>query len=182
MLERFKYPILAIVALAIIGGVIALLSYRPAPVVITVNPPLPTGTPAPIKVSVTGAVVAPQMVELPLGSRVQDAINAAGGFTATADQISVNIARVLQDGEQIHVLEVGAAISTPLALTSQPINVNTASAEQLQTLPNCSASLAQAIIDYRAQNGPFRSMDDLDQVSGVGPKTLESWQGRVVFG
>ncbi|MFN8421342.1 MAG: ComEA family DNA-binding protein [Anaerolineae bacterium] len=182
MLERFKYPILAAVAVAILVGVIALVTYRPTPVVITINPPLPTGTPAPIKVYVTGAVVAPNMYDLALGSRVQDAVSAAGGFTANADRLSVNIARVLQDGEQVHVLEVGATNPTPLALTSQPVNVNTASAAELQTLPNCSASLAQAIIDYRAQNGPFRSMDDLDKVSGVGPKTLESWQGRVVFG
>lgn len=182
MLERFKYPILAIVLIAIGSGVITLLTYRPAPVIITVNPPLSTSTPAPILVFVTGAVALPQTYELPFGSRVQDAIKAAGGFSANADQISVNLARVLQDGEQIHVLEIGTAISTPLALTSQPININTASAEQLQTLPDCNASLAQAIIDYRAQNGSFHSMDDLDKVSGIGPKTLERWQGLIIFG
>lgn len=185
MLERYKHLIFGAVIVAILGGVIALLTYRPAPVTITILPPPPTATPAPIKVYVTGAVTTPDMIyTLPLGSRAQDAVAAAGGFTAEADQAGINLAQLLVDGQQIHIPKVGETQSIP-AQGAQPsataININTATLEQLMTLPNITAAVAQAIVDYRAKNGPFKAMSDLDEVPGIGEKTLERWQGLVVF-
>jgi competence protein ComEA len=140
-------------------------------------------------VYVTGAVVkAQQTVDLPFGSRVEDAVNAVGGLTADADRTSINLARILQDGEHLHVLGAGelasnaANMSTPQALTKPLNNVNTASAAELQALPGCGPAMANAIIAYRVQNGSFRSLDDLDKVDGIGPKTLEAWQGLILFG
>lgn len=184
MLERYKHLIFGAVIVAIFSGVIALLMYRPAPVTITILPPPPTLTPAPISVYVTGAVVKPDtLYTLPSGSRAQDAITAAGGFTAEADHQGINLAQVLVDGQQIHVPTMGDRTSPPTQGSSPAttINVNTATYEQLMTLPDIKADVAQAIVDYRAQNGPFKSMDDLDKVPGIGEKTLAKWEGLVVF-
>jgi competence protein ComEA len=185
MLERYKHLIFGAVIVAILSGVIALLTYRPAPVNITILPPPPTLTPAPLQVYVTGAVATPDTIyALPAGSRAQDAVTAAGGFTAEADRAGINLAQLLVDGQQIHIPKVGETVSLP-AQGAQPsataINVNTATLEQLMALPDISAAVAQAIVDYRAANGPFRSMSDLDAVSGIGEKTLEKWQGLIMF-
>src|SRR3954469_16504355 len=103
MLERYRNVIFALVILAIVSGVIALLTVKPAPVVITINPPAPTSTPLPIRVYVTGAVKNPQKTyELPAGSRVEDAITMAGGTASDADLTRINLAQVLQDGAQVN--------------------------------------------------------------------------------
>src|SRR5690348_13662037 len=110
MLERYRNIIFAVVIVVIVGGILELLSYHPAPVVITIVPPgptataLPSTTPGPVKVYVTGAVVSNAAVySLPPGSRVEDAIKAAGGAKPEADLTLVNLAEVLKDGEQVNV-------------------------------------------------------------------------------
>lgn len=178
----------ALAALAIIGGAVLLLAARPEPVRITINPPAPTATPTstatpgPITVYVTGAVFNPALlVSLPPGSRVLDAIEAAGGMTDTADPEGVNLAGVLRDGDQIHVPELGQAAALPTPGGGGLVNINEAALEDLVTLPGIGPALAQRILNYREVNGPFANLEALDAVSGVGPALLEGLKDRVVF-
>jgi competence protein ComEA len=164
---------------AVLVGAVALWGTRPQPVAITIQPPaptatpLPSATPAPITVYVTGAVAQPAaLVSLPAGSRVQDAITAAGGASATADLSAVNLAARLRDGDQVHVPETGetTALATP---NTNTVFINTATAAELEALPDVGPALAAAIIAWRDANGPFRTLDDLDSVDGIGPRLLE---------
>jgi competence protein ComEA len=194
MLERFKNLIFSAVVIAIVVGAIVLITYRPPPVVITVIPPAPTptprpsATPGPLHVYVTGAVLHPNTIYvLPRGSRATDAVSAAGGFLAEADQSRVNLAQVLNDGDQVHVPAVGEIraeakpTELPPASASNPVQINTATAKQLERLPGVGPSLAKAIIDWREKNGPFRSMADLDDVPGIGEARLKQWEELIVF-
>jgi competence protein ComEA len=139
-------------------------------------------------VYVTGAVFAPgALLTLPPGSRVMEAIDAAGGFSPDADRAALNVARHLRDGEQIHIPSItapqqaAAGPTSPAAAMVSMINVNIATAEQLQALPDVGPSLAEAIIQYREQHGPFASLDDLDAVPGVGPARIEAWSTLIRF-
>lgn len=198
---RSPSPIITLVTLILVGGLIVagmvvVLQTRPVPVEITIRPPLPTATaapsatPGPILVYVTGAVGKPETtVSLPAGSRVQDALDAAGGTTDEADLVRVNVAGVLHDGDQVHVpslVEAATAESTADVVLATPsggakVYINTATLEELQTLPGVGPSTAQKIIDYRTEHGPFKSLDDLDAVSGIGPALLEKIAPFVVF-
>ena len=128
---------------------------------------------------VLGAVAEPGIVELPLGSRVVDAIAAAGGPLDDADLGGVNLARVVADGEQLRVPRVGevpavAPGSAPAGTTSDGrINLNTADAAALETLPGVGPAIASRIVAWRDENGPFRSVDELTAVTGIGEKTLD---------
>ncbi len=145
-----------------------------------------------IVVHVAGAVKNPGVVRVPRGSRVDDAVRAAGGFSAQADPDSINLAQPLEDGVQIYVprkgdqvqveRRIGAVSSAPVSARSEKgssgtpsgkLNINTASAEQLESLPGVGPVTARAIIEYRQQNGGFRSVDELIEVRGIGPKRLE---------
>jgi competence protein ComEA len=177
-----------IVIAALIGGGVLLLATRPQPVHITINPPLPTATreptptQAPVTVYVTGAVAAPEkLYTLPPGSRVQDAIKAAGGAKDTADLTKVNQAVVVRDGDQIHVPEQGEEISLATPSGGQIVHINTATVEELDNLPGVGPSLAEKIIEYRKANGAFKSLDDLDAVSGIGPALLEKIAPLIAF-
>lgn len=133
-------------------------------------------------VDVAGKVRHPGIVELPPGSRVVDAIVAAGGTKPGVSLTSLNLARLLVDGEQIIVgLDVpvvpggpsntsgsGGAATTTVA----PIDLNTATEEQLESLPDVGPVTAQAILTWRTDNGPFSNVDDLLEVSGIGQATL----------
>jgi competence protein ComEA len=178
-----------VIAAAIIGAIVLLIATRPEPVQITVNPPLPTHTPEPtptrlpIIVYVTGEVAQPEStITLAYGSRVQDAIDAAGGVTENADMARVNLAAILHDGDQVDV----PAIGTPETVLATPpggvvIYINQASLEEIDSLPGIGPSTAEAIIAYREANGPFTSMEDLDQVDGIGPSTLAELEGLISF-
>lgn len=131
---------------------------------------------------VVGAVVEPGIVELPLGARVVDAIASAGGPTDDADLAGVNLARVLADGEQLHVPRVGeappAAPGGAAPAADGRVNLNTADAAALETLPGVGPAIAARIIAWRDANGPFRSVDELTAVSGIGERTLEGLRDR----
>ena len=126
-------------------------------------------------VDVVGAVRSPGVVELPAGSRVMDAVSAAGGLRKGAIA-GVNLARPLVDGEQI---VVGAAA---VAVGGGKVNLNLASASDLEELPGIGPVLAERIVDYRESHGPFRSVAELDAVSGVGPAVLANLRELVSVG
>ncbi|TQO21077.1 competence protein ComEA [Rhodoglobus vestalii] len=125
-----------------------------------------------IFVHVTGAVVRPGLFELADGARVIDAIAAAGGFIDTADREQLNLARLLTDGEQFAVLVEGEATEDSAASDSR-VNLNTADAAALDTLPRVGPALAARILAWREANGRFATIDDLRNVSGFGDKTFE---------
>jgi len=163
-----------------------------------------------IVVYVSGAVKAPGVYTLAAGSRVDDAVRAAGGLTERAESAGTNLAAQLSDGEHVHVAATGeSAPSGALGPSSgsdaaggkkgagasgkgagkkaaagqkagaAKVNVNTAGAEELQTLPGVGPATAKAIIAWREENGRFRSVDDLLDVSGIGKATLAKFRDRV---
>ena len=268
-LERYKYPLFALLSVALLAGVVALLTQRPKPTTITIIPPeptpipSPTPTPEPYTVYITGAVATPEaLVTVEYGSRVVDALAAAGGAQPNADLERVNLAQVLQDGDHVHVptREVGAKsdersavwvvtatpgqctvyvigevahpeslvvlprgsrvqdaiaaaggasenadlsrvnlgqvlndgdlvyvppregepIETPTPNRPPLIHVNTATAQELETLPGIGPALAEAIIAYRDEHGPFQTVEQLDDVPGIGPAKLDAIRDLVV--
>ncbi len=131
-------------------------------------------------VHVVGAVTTPGIYKLELGSRVVDAIFAAGGFLESADQTSLNLARELSDGEQLLALTVGQQITIGSG-TSQLISLNRASQAELEDLPGVGPALAGRLIDWRTANGGFKSKDDLLNVSGIGQKLFTSIKDLVTL-
>jgi len=173
---------------------------HPPPTAAPTQPPPSTATPAPMTVFVSGAVQQPGLYNLPATARVGDAIVSAGGLTAVANVALINQAEKLWDGAQVHVPEiqaVAAEIVAPqpptgvsgesVAPTVMPgvaasgapsgqINLNTATAAELESLPAIGPSKAEAII----ANRPYATVDELDKVPGIGPSTLEQLRPLVV--
>lgn len=155
---------------------------------------LPSPTPEPMVVYVAGAVQRPGVFYLPRESRMVDAIRAAGGFMEGADLNQVNLAQALKDGDRIDIpglspfatpeltIGGGGLLVTPTPKGGTPVNINTATVELLETLPGIGPTTAQAIVDYRKENGPFATIDDLLKIPGIGPTTLEDLRGLVSVG
>ena len=160
----------------------------------SVEIPVPSPPVAPdsgrIVVDVVGAVARPGLHELPAGSRVADAVAAAGGLTAEADRMRLNLAEPLGDGSRLwvpaidepvgpEVVAVTAGAGSPGrkgasgGLAGAPLNVNTAEAAALEELPGIGPALAAAIVEHRRRSGPFATVDELVEVSGIGPAKLE---------
>ncbi len=160
-------------------GILNLVTSKPRGYPIQLRPP---PTQAPIRVYVSGAVNAPGVYELPIGSVVQDALDAADGAASDAQFGSLNLAAPLNDGDQIHLSSLEDNTPEPQSVLSsgktlsQKININTADTAQLESLPGIGPSLAGKIIDYREENGSFTSVDELLLVSGIGPAKLEQIQ------
>jgi competence protein ComEA len=145
-------------------------------------------------VHVVGAVRRPGVYRLRAGQRVQDAIRRAGGARPGADLQAINLAAKVADAQQVVVPRRGRGAAaggpvtaagggtgagTPGGPPAAPVNLNTATAEQLDTLDGVGPATAQKILEYRQQHGGFRSVDDLAQISGIGPKRLEALRGQV---
>ncbi len=134
-------------------------------------------SPVTVVVDVAGWVKSPGVYELLDGQRVIDAIDAAGGPKRGSDLTSINLAALLQDGSEILVPKAGDSVAGAGSGAAGPgatpkVNVNTATETELEVLPDIGPVLAAAIIKYRTDNGPFTSVDELDNVSGIGPATL----------
>ena len=141
-------------------------------------------------VHVAGAVRHPGVYRLRRGDRVEDAVRRAGGVTARGDANAVNLAAPVQDGVQVVVparaAQTASAAPAPAAAgvgtASAPtaaVDLNSATAEQLDTLDGVGPATAAKILDYRRQHGGFRSVDDLGQIAGIGPKKLAALRGKV---
>ena len=177
---------------------------RPAPIIIQPPEPTPkpepTTTPGPIQVYVNGQVTAPAVYELSPGSRVGDAIEAAGGWTDEANTAVVNLALPLVDGMQIYVPSQAEVNEAPLPVVSDPapltrsgdrinvtdsgglVNINTAGLEELDALPGIGPSTAQKILDYRDENGRFNTIEELMNVSGIGEAKFGSVKDLITVG
>jgi competence protein ComEA len=145
----------------------------------------------PVRVHVSGAVQNPAVYELPRGSIVQDAIEAAGGPTHDADLDRINLATELEDQQQVHVSHEDETNPPPPLSGGKSegeeaagalVNVNTAGVEELETLPGIGEVTAQRIIEYRKANGPFETIEEIQQVSGIGPKTFEGMREMITVG
>jgi competence protein ComEA len=146
---------------------------------------LPAPTSAPVTVHVTGAVIQPGLYTLPRESRLSDAVQSAGGMRPDANADAVNLAAVLKDGQKIVIPAIGEPVQ-PLSAADQgitgdseavsgaPVNINTATAEELESLPGVGATRALQIIAFREEHGGFQYIDDIQQVSGIGPATFEN--------
>jgi competence protein ComEA len=135
-------------------------------------------------IDVTGEVVSPGVYELPAGSRVIDAIRAAGGANAKAALSELNLARVIKDGEQIYVDPIYTAGSrtragSKAAAPRGPININRASASDLDSLDGIGPVIAKRIIAYRLANGPFTALEDLLKVSGIGDAKFAQFKEKI---
>lgn len=161
------------------AGILLLFTSQPRGEAVVLLPP---PTPKPILVHVTGAVANPDVYSLPPGSHVQDVIDIAGGLLPEAYTDTLNLATKLEDGDKILVpfqpqnnSNLPQESSEPLsnAEAKFPININTATIDQLDLLPSIGEVKAQAIIDYRENNGSFVTIEQIQNVSGIGPATFD---------
>ena len=179
--------------LLLVGAGLAYMRARPAAAVAPPNGAVPasaTASAAPantIVVDVVGAVHKPGVYDFAQGARVIDAVRAAGGFLPDADPQAINLARPLVDGEQVVVPKKGEAPASAAgggggggsAQQGGKININNASVSDFDGLPGIGPVLAQRIVDYRDQHGPFRSIQDLMKVSGIGQAKFDSLKDLV---
>ena len=157
-------------------------------------PPSTSATEAPlIFVQVAGAVLRPGVYQVPADSRAFQAVMQAGGFTEDADEQAVPLASLLSDGCRLYVPRKGETVSGPVlsgtpataggntTVSSGPVSLNSATLEQLDSLPGIGPALAQRIISYRESKGPFTSVDQLGDVSGIGASKLEQLRPLVTL-
>lgn len=154
---------------------------------------LPAPTLAPISVHVSGAIREPGVYQLPQGSRVQEAVDAAGGLQIEADLQAINLAARIKDGEKIHI-PVKGEIAPSIPARTNPsekigseaadegtlVNINTASLEELLNLPGIGETRAKDIIAYRESHSGFKSIDEIQEVSGIGPVIFERLKDFIV--
>ena len=140
-----------------------------------------------ITVDVKGAVKAPGIYDLPVGSRVNDAVQKAGGLTEQADSKSLNLAQKVSDEALVYVPTKGEEVASQQTASGtasstskeKKVNLNKASLEELKQVKGLGAKRAQDIIDHREANGKFKSVDELKKVSGIGAKTIEKLKDYV---
>ena len=182
--------LIGILAGFILAGTLFLVSRGPVGKPIEL---LPAPTKTPILVNIVGAVPRPGLYEFPEGARVHDAVDAAGGLLAEADPAALNLAAPLEDGQQLNIPFLGGETvvtdegNTDLgdggnAPAGDLLDINTATVEEMDALPGIGPTTAQKIIEYRTQNGPFQRIEDLMNVSGVGPATFDGLKDLITVG
>ena len=130
-----------------------------------------------ILIHISGYVKNPGLVKLKDGSRINDAIESAGGLSNNADLTNINLAYILEDGEKIYIPKKGEEIENSLiniSINSSKININKATQSELETLPGVGPSTALKIINYREKNGKFSKIEDIKNISGVGDAKYEN--------
>jgi competence protein ComEA len=185
--------LLSFVVGLIVGGAAVYFVSRPSeapPITISTSVPTPTlsptTTPGPIRIYVSGAVSVPGVYSLPPHSIVDDAIKIAGGALAKANLDYLNLAQELQDQQHVYVAEEGEA-TPPITALGGPehsqdvplININTASAEELEMLPGIGPSTATKIVAYREDHGSFEMIEDIQNVDGIGQATFEDMKDMI---
>ena len=198
--QRYRgYVVLSLVWLTLAGILVAALRWpRPEPMVIIAPTPspAPTAAAALLRVHVTGAVLHPGVYSLSPDSRLVDAVTVAGGMAVDADEERINLADRLSDGQQVYVPRRGATVppsptpvsgpaSSARASAADPsavgvVNINTASAAELETLPGIGPALAQRIVEHREANGPFAQPADIMAVRGIGEGIYAQIADRIV--
>ena len=180
----------ALVAIVGVGFLAGVRHGAPAPIDLPAAAdgapqPVATTQPAMLRVHLAGAVVRPGLYEVPAGFRVGDLVDAAGGPAPDADTAAVNLAERMRDGQQIYVPLVGELPATHGEAAGTdgagPIDVNTATAAELQALPGIGPSLAAAIVAHRTEHGPFGSLDELQEVPGIGPAKLSQLRSHATL-
>jgi len=193
--------LIAVIVVTMAGAGLWYMRSLPKPVAIAADAPAPVGasgvvtsadvaaspTVAPIIVDVAGWVHRPGVYEFAQGDRVIDAVERAGGVRNGADLTVLNLAAPLTDGTQVVVPKQGAAGPGAVVpgdagsgtTSAGLININTATETELETLSGIGEVLAAAVVAFRTENGPFGSVDDLENVSGIGPATLEEIRDQV---
>lgn len=188
-MKNALYTLLGVMAGFALAGLLFFIARVPAGEPIALQP---APTRQPIAVHVIGAVPRPGLYEFNEGARVQDAVDAAGGLLSGANADALNLAALLEDGQQLNIpfkageepakdsgdeesLILPGATEESTTTEDNPdlININTASADELDSLPGIGPSIAQRILDYREENGPFAAIEDILNVSGIGPSTFE---------
>ncbi|MGJ7921440.1 helix-hairpin-helix domain-containing protein [Neobacillus sp. LXY-4] len=147
-----------------------------------------TDTPSPTKIMIDlkGAVKAPGVYEAHEGERVIDVLERSGGLLETADESKINLAMYVKDEMVIYIPQMGEvtqgmAIMADGNSASDKVNINTAEASELETLPGIGPSKSAAIIEYREKNGPFKSIEDIQSISGIGQKTFEKLKDKITI-
>ncbi|MCL4561135.1 MAG: helix-hairpin-helix domain-containing protein [Chloroflexi bacterium] len=177
----------------IAAGLILLISSQPHGSAILLTP---APTPGALIVQVSGAVANPGVYHLPRGSRVEDAVLAAGGVLSNTDGQSINLAAPLQDGMKINLPSILAtqpsglsedptrmeSVVLPTPIVEFPININQASQEELDALPGIGPQKALDIIKYRENQGLFTTIEEIQSVSGIGPATFEKIKALITVG
>jgi competence protein ComEA len=184
-LKKYRGNLFFAVIVLAVSGVILLQVRRPKPqpIELSTATPLPspeaTPTVCPLRVYVSGAVHQPDVYTLPPDSIVKDAILAAGGATDDADLDRINLALAIADGQHVYVPHLGEEsppVEPPSAQTAPggKVNINTADLKTLESLPGIGPVMAQRILDYRQAHGLFAKIEDVMEVSGIGPSTFEN--------
>jgi competence protein ComEA len=203
-LQRNRQPVTVAVVMGALNVVTVLVTYlwarapAPAPIVIqSITPPAspsphPTSVPEPITVYVVGSVIQPGVYTIPAGSRVAQALEAAGGAASSADLVRVNLAEWAVDGQQIYVPDqaegtipvlptaIAGSGNRGIAAAAKKVNINTASAQELESLPGIGPAIATRILEYRTAQGPFRTTEELQKVKGIGEITFARLQDLIV--
>lgn len=199
-MKNVLYSLVGVMAGFALAGLLLFISRAPAGEPIMLQP---APTKEPIAVHIIGAVPRPGLYEFAEGARIQDAINAAGGLLTSANVETINLAALLEDGQQLSIpykageepsvtsedgsttdddsLVLPGSTETPDASGTdiELVNINTASVEELDSLDGIGPTIAQRIIDYREENGPFQTIEDILNVSGIGPSTFDQIKDQI---
>ncbi|HEY9152142.1 MAG TPA: helix-hairpin-helix domain-containing protein [Anaerolineales bacterium] len=200
-MKNALYVLIGLMAGFVLAAILLIVTRLPGGQPVTLEP---APTQAPVVIQIIGEVVKPGVYSLPDGSRVQDAVNAAGGLLADADENSINLAARLEDGQQIKIPAQGgnsgfnnsgfapiptsapfivvSTLSPTSVSSSSLVNINTATLQQLDTLPGIGPVTAQNIVTYRQQHGLFQHIEDIMNVSGIGPATFNNIQNLITVG